>query len=204
MVKTSKLTDAIFDVGGVLYTLDYDRMYKNFSDLCGKPIEKIKDILYKENILIDFEKGRISSIEYYKAVTPDFECSLSFDEFKRIFNSFLIKRDQMFDLLKKLKNHINIHILSNTNEINAETLMDDLESIPSSIVYSFQTGYKKPQHEIFRIALKKANSDPKKIIFFDDTEENVDAARALGINSYLFQNKESLLTTLDLFGISIH
>ena len=73
MLKTSKLTDAIFDVGGVLYTLDYDRMFKNFSDLCGKPIGKIKDILYKENIFIDFEKGRISSIEYYKAVTPDFE-----------------------------------------------------------------------------------------------------------------------------------
>ncbi len=48
MLKITKLTDVIFDVGGVLYTLDYDRMWKDFSGACGKPIEKIKDILYEK------------------------------------------------------------------------------------------------------------------------------------------------------------
>jgi putative hydrolase of the HAD superfamily len=203
MVKISRLTDAIFDVGGVLYTLDYDRMFRNFFNVCGKPIEKIKKILNKEDLFINFEKGRISSIEYYKAIIPDFECSLSFGEFKRIFNSFLIKRNQMFNLLYTLKSHINIHILSNTNEINAEVLNDDLVSIPSSIVYSFQTGYKKPEHEIFNIALKKAGAEPKKTIFIDDTEENVNAAKELGLNYYLFKSKKELLKTMQNFGITL-
>lgn len=203
MLKITRLTDAIFDVGGVLYTLDYDRMWKDFSEVSGKPIEKIKEILYEEETFINYEKGKISSIEYYKAVIHGLKCSLSFDEFKRLFNSFLIRRNQMFDLLYKLKKHFSVHILSNTNEINAEVLKDDLESITSSIIYSFQTGYRKPEQEIFRIALSKAGADPMETIFIDDFEENVHAARKLGLPSYLFKSKEGLLKTLEKFGIVV-
>ena len=69
----------------------------------------------------------------------------------------------MFDLLYKLEKHISIHILSNTNEIKAEVLKDDLESITSSIIYSYQTGYRKPEQEIFSIALNKIGAEPKEI-----------------------------------------
>jgi HAD superfamily hydrolase (TIGR01509 family) len=109
----------------------------------------------------------------------------------------------MFNLLYKLEKHISIHILSNTNEINAEVLKDDLESITSSIIYSFITGYRKPELEIFRIALNKIGANPKETIFIDDFEENVNAARELGLPSYLFKSKEGLLKTLEQFGIVV-
>jgi hypothetical protein len=137
MTRITTLTDAIFDVGGVLYTLDYDRMLKNFSRLCREPIEKIKAVLYEEK----------------------------------------------------------------TFEINAEAIKDALESISSHITYSFRTGYLKPDHRIFRIALEKASKDLKEILYIDDSEENIRAARELGIPSYLFESEEGLLKIFEQFGI---
>jgi HAD superfamily hydrolase (TIGR01509 family) len=201
MTRITTLTDAIFDVGGVLYTLDYDRMLKNFSRLCREPIDKIKAVLYEEETFRMFERGKLSSFEYYKTVVRGLGKKLDFDDFKRLFNSFIIERKTMFDLLSKLRKHINIHFLSNTNEINAEAIKDALESISSHITYSFRTGYLKPDHRIFRIALEKASKNLKEILYIDDSEENIRAARELGIPSYLFESEEDLLKTLEQFGI---
>ncbi len=65
------------------------------------------------------------------------------------------------------------------------------------------TGYRKPEHEIYRIALKKAGAEPVTTIFIDDNEENVNAAKELGLYSSLFRTKEGLLKTLDKVGIPI-
>jgi putative hydrolase of the HAD superfamily len=64
-------------------------------------------------------------------------------------------------------------------------------------LFSFETDYEKPDPEFFKIFLEKYNLDPASCAFFDDRVDNVEVARSLGFNAYLFDNQS---TYLDLMG----
>ncbi|MBN2323649.1 MAG: HAD family phosphatase [Spirochaetes bacterium] len=190
----------IFDAGGVLYTFDHERMWLHLEEATKRSRGYIKSILYGENFVC-FERGMMSAEQYYTAVSERLELNLSFDEFTRVFNSFLIKRDCMFSLLARLVSRIRLHILSNTNEINAVRIRRDLSGIPAGMTFSHETGFLKPEPEIYGIALDNAGSAPSDALFIDDFIENVSAAESVGIRSHRFDGLRGLLRFLEAEGI---
>ncbi len=65
--------------------------------------------------------------------------------------------------------------------------------IENYIDYSFisgDLGLRKPDPQIYRIALKKMNVSPHECIFIDDHPERVDAAAVCGITSILFNRNK--------------
>ncbi|MEV7342862.1 HAD family phosphatase [Streptomyces sp. NPDC093544] len=59
------------------------------------------------------------------------------------------------------------------------------------VVDSHKEGVRKPSPEIYQILLSRLGAEPAECLFVDDTEENVEAARALGIPSVLFTDTDS-------------
>jgi len=197
----SRIECVFFDLGGVLYTLDYEAVWRGFSECCGMPPEEVQSALYSDGTFIEFETGKISSIQFYEAIKKRLGFGAGFDEFKKIFNSILIKRDDMFGLVSDLRKYVNVLVLSNTNEINAEVLKGDLRDLDGDVVYSFEVGYLKPDQRIFRFALEKKSLTPEKTMFIDDLEENVRAARLLGIHTHLYKDRDSLMRFFNDYGI---
>jgi 2-haloacid dehalogenase len=64
--------------------------------------------------------------------------------------------------------------------------LDELDGV----LISGQVGIVKPDREIFRIFLQRFGLEPGEIVFIDDSQANVDAARTLGIESIRFENAE--------------
>jgi putative hydrolase of the HAD superfamily len=58
--------------------------------------------------------------------------------------------------------------------------------------YSWQTGFIKPDMRGFEMILKENNLEPSDCIFFDDTQQNVEAAKMLGIESYIFESADAV------------
>ena len=190
----------LFDLGGVLYTLDYDRTWGRLQRSCGKSYDDIKGILYDDSF-IRFEKGNLSPRRYFTGVCLRLGCKMSYKQFKETFNAFLIKREEMFGLLLSLSRTVHIHFLSNTNAINAELLKEDLSVFRAGSTLSFETGFRKPEPEIYTIALNRTGVSADDAVFIDDFDENVRAAEAMGIRSHLFKGKEGLLHFLEEEGI---
>lgn len=74
--------------------------------------------------------------------------------------------------------------------------------------YSYQLGVAKPASEYFRIIVKRLNLDPSDVLFVDDHEPNVTAARSVGINGSLFRagpetSARALREILLLHGLSL-
>lgn len=68
-------------------------------------------------------------------------------------------------------------------------------------VVSGEEKTRKPHPEIFRILFERFMADPARTLFIDDSERNVNAARAIGIRSLVFRDPpqlESALKTLHL------
>ena len=177
-----------FDIGNVLCYLDFESVWNGFITECGSPLDKIQNALYDEYLFNGFECGRLSPENYYSGVMKKIGCSLSYERFVEIWNSIVIKNDRMFDFVKSLKDHFKILILSNTNVLNASVIDKDIKEISDKIVYSYEVGYMKPDLEIFRIALHRADETPENILFVDDLIENILSAKHIGFKTYLFDN----------------
>ena len=106
--------------------------------------------------------------------------------------SYLRLCDWTQSLISILRNKgYGIYYLSNwnkwsVNEIKKTTeTMDFLDDLDGG-VFSYETGYLKPDKRIYEFFLKKYNIDPNRAVFFDDRKENIEAAEKLGIKGILF------------------
>ena len=56
------------------------------------------------------------------------------------------------------------------------------------IIYSHEVGVAKPERRIFEIVCERLERQPEEIVFLDDVEANIAAAREFGMHAVLFQN----------------
>jgi putative hydrolase of the HAD superfamily len=67
----------------------------------------------------------------------------------------------------------------------------------TTITYSFEIGYAKPDPEIYLHALASLGVAPGEALFVDDRFPNVEAARALGMHAHRFHRREALLADIE-------
>jgi len=65
------------------------------------------------------------------------------------------------------------------------------------IIYSHEVGVAKPERRIFELACAQLGVLPAEMVFLDDVEVNVEAARQLGIYAILFQNTAQAISDIE-------
>ena len=92
----------------------------------------------------------------------------------------------MARLLKSAAFHFPLYAFSNTNEIHRQHMFahfGDIFKNFTKIFISSEMGVRKPDPESFDYVLKDLKRQPHEILFFDDTQENVDGAKACGLQA---------------------
>jgi putative hydrolase of the HAD superfamily len=70
--------------------------------------------------------------------------------------------------------------------------INELSDLFEKEYYSHKLGLRKPDKKIFGLVLNENKLDPAETLFIDDSEQNTEAASALGIQTYLFKPGEKL------------
>ena len=105
---------------------------------------------------------------------------------------------------KKLRKKYAVHMLSDTIGIGVSTMWEkELLRNFDVILRSHEQGVKKPDKEAFLNMLKKIGARPNECIFVDDMQENVDAAKRLGITAVRFTTLAKLKDDLARLGIAL-
>lgn len=110
------------------------------------------------------------------------------------------------DTIMKALKAANVPLFALSN-MPAEVWPEMLQEFPilkefRDVVISAEEGIVKPNPEIYRIAMTRmGDPDPASVLFIDDKQENIDAARALGFQGHLFRDAQSLRTALDEAGL---
>jgi putative hydrolase of the HAD superfamily len=94
-------------------------------------------------------------------------------------------------------------ILSNIGDSVLESVEREFKWIHrfDALVWSYQLGIAKPDPAIYRHTLAKLGTLPEETLFLDDKRANVEAARALGIQTIQFFSVERLHTDLIAAGL---
>jgi 2-haloacid dehalogenase len=112
--------------------------------------------------------------------------------------------DGTVELVHELKARgVRIYVLSN---MEPETFpkrlerFDFLRLFDGHVVSGFE-GVIKPEPEIFHRLLQRYDLTPPRTMFVDDSEVNIDAATALGIDAVLFESPEQIRRELEARGL---
>ena len=177
----------LFDLGGVVLDIDFERTFQKWSIHSGIPVESIQSGFSHDQVYEQHERGEIGSTEFYRHVSDRIEMELSFEQFKEGWNEILVGPfSQTFELLHKLAHRMPLYALSNSNPMHKEhwekNFADELAPF-NHIFVSSDLGYRKPEVGAYLHVVEALNISPGKIVFFDDLADNVEAARAVGMQA---------------------
>lgn len=177
----------IFDLGNVVFNVDFNCIYEHWSKHSGVSFDKIKNYFDSTDYFDLLERGDLSEEEFRSITNKALGMNLPeiiFDE--GLTALYLDECDDINSLLKSLKKNYTIIALSNTNSIHKRVwrkkykdTMDEFEKI----FCSHEINTRKPEKEPYLIALEYLKMKPEEVIFLDDKEENIEPAKQLGIKT---------------------
>ncbi len=125
-------------------------------------------------------------------------------EFRRVWAAAFEPDSRVLALVHALRQHHKTGLLTDNPPVIKDALRHELREVGREFDYlgfSCELRSLKPDPVIFRAALVHAESKPEEALFIDDVRANVDAARAIGITSFLFNNARGLEADLARVGI---
>ena len=186
----------VFDLGGVLIDLDLDRCIRAFREILGYGrITELLDPCHQKGIYGDMEAGLISEDDFRAEVLRESRPGCVPSDVDRAMAGLLTGMDPAkVSLLISLAGRYPIYGLSNNNEISVKRMHEIYEEngLPWRQVFrkefiSSRMKLLKPSPEIFARAQEEIGFPSEEILFVDDSQRNVDAARAAGWQAVRYQ-----------------
>lgn len=127
-------------------------------------------------------------------------------ELKKKVRSSLYPLNHAPRLVNPLKNHYKLAILSNHAKEWSEYMRKKFDLFQSfdPIIFSCDVGLRKPDLEIYEIALDKLECKPEECVFIDDKKRNTEGAERLGIKGIVFERASRLIENLVNLGVKIN
>lgn len=182
----------IFDFGGVLINIDYQRTIDAFKDFGMLDFEERYSQAAQSTLFNDFETGKISTQRFVNELLQNLPTGISANRVVKAWNAMILDVPlASVELLKSLQGSYRLFLLSNTNEIHIPRAMaewskvsqDSFESQFERVYYSHQIGMRKPNREVFEFVCSENTIDPSKALFLDDSIQHVLGARAAGLHA---------------------
>jgi putative hydrolase of the HAD superfamily len=202
--KRLKITALFLDVGGVLLTNGWDhqarrRAAKHFN-LEWAEMEERHALNFETH-----EEGRMTFKEYLARVV--FYRKRSFTRAQ--FRSFMCAQSkpcvEMIALVRnmKVKYRLKTIVVSNeSRELNAHRIRQfKLDGFVDSFISSCFVQLRKPDVEIFRLALDIAQAPAQQVVYIENTPMFVQIAEGMGIRSILHTDYKSTCGALASVGL---
>lgn len=106
--------------------------------------------------------------------------------------------DELASYVGSLRSRIRVAALTNTWSFG-RTLIErrGITDLFDLIVTSAEEGITKPHARIYEVTMERLAVTAAEAVFVDDNDENVTAARALGVQSILFHSTEQTVAELE-------
>jgi len=182
------ITTLFLDIGGVLLTNGWDRLARQ--QAADAFHLDFTDVEERHHLTYDtYEEGKLSLDEYLQRVIFCQVRPFSVDEFKSFMLSRSQPRPEMLDLIQSLKTQYSLKTIAVSNEgreVNAYRIRTfNLNNLIDTFVSSCFVHFRKPDLDIYRIALDISQSAPDEVAYIDDRPLFVEVANSLGIHGIL-------------------
>jgi len=196
---------AIFwDVGGVLLTNAWDRVQRSAAlEHFHLDEEEFHD--RHEMVVSSFERGKITLDEYLDRTVFYRTRPFSREEFREFMFGLSLPLPGAIEFARSLADsgrYAMGTINNESRELNLYRIEKyGLRSIFDVFVSSCFVGLRKPEKDIYRVALEVTQCQPEGCCFIDDRALNLECAQKLGMKTIEMQTVEQLRQDLGKLGI---
>jgi putative hydrolase of the HAD superfamily len=206
MATSPPITAMFLDIGGVLLTNGWDHtMRRKAAETFGLDYEEMNE---RHHLTFDtYEEGKLSLYEYLERVIFYQERPFSLEEFRAFMFEQSQPYQEMIDLVCELKARYNLKIAAVSNEGRELTIYRiqkfELGAFMDFFASSCFVHYRKPDADIYRIALDIAQVPPAEVVYIEDRLMFVEVAQSLDIQGIHHTSYDSTRETLEALGLSL-
>lgn len=188
----------IFDLGGVILNINYQKTIEAFEKLGIKKAEKLYNQFDQEKLFDAYETGDLSSESFVTEIQKRLDKTVPKEAVVKAWNTMIgdfpsHKLDFINDLCKKIP----CFLLSNTNELHLKKVQEvlqkstynSLDQLFEKCFYSNLIGKRKPHPETFQWVLKKMLFKADEVLFIDDSPQHIAGAKEAGLKTLFFEKE---------------
>jgi glucose-1-phosphatase len=197
MANIQAVKNILFDFGGVVLDIDPIQTLNELQKLGFEDVDLLEKPEFKEQIMNKFERGILTPESFRKKIRSYLGLELCDQEIDDAWNALLLDiPKERIRVIEQAKEHYNIFLLSNSNEIHYDVYVRDLQlrfgyrefdQLFHKAYFSFDLHLSKPNPEIFEFVMDQHKLLPQETLFIDDTLEHIESANSLGLQTYHLQ-----------------
>lgn len=206
MEKSKSYTTLFLDIGGVLLTNGWDREART---LAAKTFNIDHNEMNERHHLTfaTYEVGKLTLEEYLNLVVFYEKRSFTMDQFRKFMFDYSKPYTEMINLVCKIKEKYRLKIAAVSNEGRELTEYRikkfNLDRFIDFFISSCFVHFRKPDLDMFRIALEIAQVSADDVIYIEDRPMFVQIAAGLGIRGISHVDYHSTSDTLSRMGFPV-
>jgi len=206
MKKTTAIIALFVDIGGVLLANGWDHQArKRAANVFNLNLDEMED---RHHLTSDtYEEGKLTLDEYLGRVVFYQKRPFTYAQFRKFMFAQSKPFLDMIELIRRLKSKYGLKIVVVSNEgreLNAHRIQTfKLNSFVDFFISSSFVHLRKPDEDIFRMALDIAQVPVNQVVYVDDRVMFVQIAKSLGIHGIHHTDYKSTRAKLTAFGLKI-
>jgi putative hydrolase of the HAD superfamily len=206
-VKSANRMRALFlDIGGVLLTDGWNHASRK---LAAKTFRlDLQELEERHHQTFDtYEVGKLTLAEYLKRVVFNQKRAFTAAQFRKFMFAQSKPFPQMIELIRHLKAKHRLKVAVVSNEGRELTLHRvrkfKLERFVDFFISSCFVHFRKPDADIYRLALDVAQVPAERVVYIEDRPMFVQVARTLGLNGIRHTDYQSTRARLAELGLTM-
>ena len=202
----AQAVSALFlDIGGVLLTNGWDHYAR---ELAAKTFSlDLEEMEERHRLTFDtYEVGKLTLAQYLNRVVFYEQRPFTFDQFRQFMFDQSKPLPGMIEFVRGLKarHGLKIAVVSNEGRELTEYRIRHfkLDEFVDFFISSCFVHFRKPDEDIFRVALDIAQAPPDRVIYIEDRPMFVQVAASLGIRAIHHVDTATTRSALAAFGLS--
>jgi putative hydrolase of the HAD superfamily len=206
MKKTVSITTLFLDVGGVLLTNGWGRQSRAAAaKTFALDAEEMQD---RHHLTFDtYESGKLTLEEYLSRTVFYQERPFTREQFREFMFAQSQPNPEMLELVRRLKarHALRIAVVNNeARELNAHRIQKfKLGEFVDFFISSCFVHFRKPDADIYRLALDVAQVAAEQVAYIDDQPLFVQVAQGLGIHGIRHADYQSTRAQLAALGLDL-
>jgi putative hydrolase of the HAD superfamily len=178
----------VFDLGGVLVDVDFQRALASWAAAAGVPPAALAARFRVDEPYCAHERGELDDRGYFEHLSRALGVSLAEEHWLAGWNATIgTPLPGIGPLVGYLARQRPLYVFSNTNPAHIAHFTPRLSTLLSHFRRTFtscELGARKPEVEAFARLASAIGARPERLVFFDDVQENVAGARRAGLQAF--------------------
>jgi len=206
MVLSPDSADALlFDLGRVVLDIDFGKALACWAGYAGCEPDDLVKRFVRTGAFRHHETGTISDADYFESLRGALGIRISDAQFLEGWNAiFAGEMPGIAPLLERAAKRLPLYAFSNTNNAHVEhfsVVHADLLGHFSKLFLSSSIGLRKPDAAAYDHVVRAIGLPASRIVFFDDSAENIEGARARGLTAVHVTSPNDVADALAALGI---